>query len=73
MGEGSDPYQHLAQGSENYKLHTDRLERIGMTEHRVKPRRISKTRSVLLAVLAIILVFGLMAAIASVYLYTFPS
>ena len=69
MAEGP-AHEPLASGSEAYKLRVERLEGIGTSEHHAPPIHISKTKNILLAVLAVVLVFGLIAATASFCLYT---
>ena len=68
MAEGYLPDQHERR-SEAYSLEMDRLEKQGTAQHRIEPKSISKIRSILLAILACVIVTGLLLGTAAICMY----
>lgn len=68
MAEGYMPDQH-ERLSEAYRLDMERLEKQGTPQHRIEPRSISKIRSILLAILACVIVTGLLLGTAAICMY----
>lgn len=68
MAEGYMPDQHERQ-SEAYRLNMERLEKQESLQHRIESKAISKVRSILLAILACVIVTGLLLATAAVCMY----
>lgn len=68
MAEGYMPDQHERQ-SEAYRLEMDRLEKQRTPQHRIVSKPFSKVRSILLAILACVIVAGLLLATAAVCMY----
>ena len=72
MGEeGMQPhhYDRQVENSEAFRQNVERLEKQGAFQHRIEPKPLSKTREVLIGVLAILLVAGLLIAVATVCMY----
>ena len=71
MAEGMTPhhYDRQVQEAEAYNLKMQHLEKQGSHQHHFEPKPISKTRSVLLAILAVVMIAGLMLAIAAICMY----
>ena len=74
MAEGMTPhhYDRQVQEAEAYNLKMQHLEKQGANQHHIEPENISKTRSVLLAILAVVIIAGLMLATATICLYPIP-
>ena len=72
MAEGYDPsqYHRQAQETEAYRLNMERLENQESLQHRIEPKSISKIRSILLAILACVIVTGLLLATAAICMYS---
>ncbi len=71
MAEGMTPhhYDRQVQEAEAHNLRMQHLEKQGDNQHHFKPEKISKFRSVLLAILAVVMVAGLMLATAAICMY----
>ena len=68
MAEGYMPDQHERQ-SEAYRLEMNRMEKQGTPQHRIEPKPFSRIRSILLAILACVIVTGLLLATAAICMY----
>lgn len=71
MAEGYDPsqYHRQAQEAEAYNLNMEGLEKQESLQHRIEPKAISKIRSTLLAILACVIVAGLLLGTAAICMY----
>ncbi len=71
MAEGMTPhhYDRQVQEAEAHNLRMQHMEMRGANKHHFEPEKVSKIRSVLLAILAVVMVAGLMLATATICLY----
>ena len=71
MAEGMQPhrYDQQVENSDAYRQKMEQLEKQGAIRHDVEPQRMSKTRELLIGVVAVVLVAGLLIAAAAVCLY----
>lgn len=71
MAEGYDPsqYHRQAQEAEAYRLNMERQEKQGTAQHRIETKSISKIRSILLAIIACVIVTGLLLGTAAICMY----
>ena len=68
MAEGHQ-YDRQAQNAGAYRIEMEHLEKQGTPQHRIEPKPISKARSILLAILACIIVTGLLLGTAAICMY----
>ena len=71
MGEeGMQPhhYDRMVENSEAYRQKVERLEQQGAFQHQIERTRMSKTREIVIGILAIFIVAGLIIATAAVCL-----
>ena len=71
MAEGYDPsqYHRQAQEAEAYNLNMEGLEKQESLQHRIEEKPISRIRSILLAILACVIVTGLLLTTAAICMY----